>query len=300
MAGAREKRQAAPPAHGGATDVGIADVAAYRRRSVGAADAPTAAARIASVAARPCGPRHLPVTYRNRRECKFLVDEAVAARVVRAAQPFTAPDPHGADRRDPRYPVVSLYLDDARRSLARETVEGLAARFKLRARTYGDGGPVFLEVKRREDGVVRKLRCPVPATRLADALAGATVAPASGRAADAAALAEFQRLLLLRRARPVAVVRYEREAYVGRDDDDVRVTVDRRLRALPTDRPELPRDDAGFRPVPLPGVVLELKFTDRMPRWMHAAVVANDLRRVSCSKYCRALDALAGDGGWLH
>jgi hypothetical protein len=233
------------------------------------------------------------VTYRNRHECKFLVDEATAARLVRAVQPYTAPDPHGGDQRDPRYPVASLYLDDHQRSLGRETVEGLASRFKLRVRRYGDGGDVFLEVKRRQDRIVQKLRCALPATRMADALAGRPVAPAAG--GSASTLAEFQRLVLLRRARPVAVVRYEREAYVGRDDAEVRVTIDRRLQALPTDRPELPIDDPRFQPVPMPGAVLELKFTDRMPDWMHAAIVANDLRRVSCSKYCRALDALDGD-----
>ncbi|MFN9333726.1 MAG: VTC domain-containing protein [Planctomycetota bacterium] len=240
------------------------------------------------------------MTSRNRHECKFLVDEAVAARVLRAVQPFLAPDPHGGSQRDPRYTVRSLYLDDDRRSLGRETIEGFANRYKLRVRSYGDDDRVFLEVKRRLDRVVQKLRCAVPTACLADALAGAPVRPDDDRSEAAAALAEFQRLLLSRRARPVAVVRYEREAYVGRSSDEVRVTIDRRLHALSTDRPELPSDAAGYRPVPLPGVVLELKFTDRMPRWLHAAIVACDLRRVSCSKYCRALDALAGSNGWRH
>ena len=68
---------------------------------------------------------------------------------------------------------------------------------------------------------------------------------------------------------------------------------------LATDAAELPGDDARYRPVPLPGVVLELKFTERMPHWMHAAIVANDLRRVSCSKYCRALAAISAADDWI-
>jgi hypothetical protein len=280
-------------------DVGIAASGAFRRRSDRSSGPPPAAANAASPVAR-AGRRPLPiVTFRNRHECKFLVDEAVATRVVRAVQPFTAPDPHGGTRRDPRYPVVSLYLDDARRSLGRETVEGLANRFKLRVRSYGERDRVFLEVKRRHDRVVQKLRCALPPARLAEALAGAPILPTDGGAAAAAALGEFQRLLLLRRARPVAVVRYDREAYVGRGDDEVRVTIDRGLRALATDAAELPGDDARYRPVPLPGVVLELKFTERMPHWMHAAIVANDLRRVSCSKYCRALAAISAADDWI-
>jgi hypothetical protein len=236
------------------------------------------------------------VSYRNRHECKFVVPEATAQQALRAVQPFVAPDPHGANSPTHSYPVVSLYLDDARRSLYRETVDGVAQRYKLRVRAYADSpdAPVFLEVKRRHDKVVQKLRCPLPRALLADALAGAPLEASDASSQKRATLGEFQRLLTLRRATPAAVVRYERQAYVGLDDAEVRVTVDRRLCALPTDRIELPFDGPGFRAVPLPGVILELKFTDRMPRWMHGVIVANDLHRVSCSKYCHSLDALAG------
>lgn len=235
------------------------------------------------------------MSYRNRHECKFVVPEATAQRVVRAVQPFVAPDPYAAASPTHSYPVVSLYLDDARRSLYGETVEGLSQRYKLRVRAYAaaDDAPLFLEVKRRHDKVVQKLRCPLPRPFLADALAGAPLELPGASTQKRASLGEFQRLLLLRRAAPTAIVRYERQAYAGLDDPEVRVTVDRRLCAMPMDRPELPVDGPGFQPVPMPGVILELKFTDRMPAWMHGVIVANDLRRVSCSKYCNALDALA-------
>lgn len=236
------------------------------------------------------------MSYRNRHECKFVVPEATAQQALRAVRPFVAPDPYAAASPTHSYPIVSLYLDDARRSLYGETVEGLAQRFKLRVRAYDDhpDAPVFLEVKRRHDKVVQKLRCPLPRPFLADALAGAPIDVPGASPQKRASLGEFQRLLLLRRAAPAAIVRYERQAYVGLDDPEVRVTVDRRLCAMPTDRPEVTFDGPGFRGVPLPGVILELKFTDRMPPWMHGVVVANDLHRVSCSKYCHSLDALAG------
>jgi hypothetical protein len=32
---------------------------------------------------------------------------------------------------------------------------------------------------------------------------------------------------------------------------------------------------------------------------MHAAIIANDLRRVSCSKYCRALAAISAADDWI-
>jgi hypothetical protein len=232
------------------------------------------------------------VPFRNRHECKYLVDEAVAARVVHAVQPYVRLDPHAARLGERSYPITSLYLDDAHRSLYRETVEGLLRRFKLRVRSYGDDPrtPLFLEIKRRHDRVVQKARCPLPRTLLPDVLAGRTVPVANG--GDPQALAEFQRLMLLRGARPCALVRYQREAWIGREDAEIRVTVDRRLSVLPTHDAAVRMLDPGYVPVPMRGVVLELKFTDRCPPWMAAAIQAAELHRVSFSKYCNAVDAM--------
>jgi hypothetical protein len=52
--------------------------------------------------------------------------------------------------------------------------------------------------------------------------------------------------------------------------------------------------DARFLTVPTSGVILELKFTDRIPPWMADAMRACDLRRRSFSKYCTSVDALTG------
>jgi hypothetical protein len=236
------------------------------------------------------------VSFRNRHECKYVVDEAVAGLVVRAVQPYVRLDPHAARSSDRSYPITSLYLDDERRSLYRETVEGQSQRYKLRVRSYGDDPrtPLFLEIKRRHDRVVQKARCPLPRPLLADALAGRPVPTAND--GDGKALAEFQRLMLLRRASPCALVRYQREAWIGREDAEIRVTVDRRLCGLACREPVVRMADPGYVAVPIRGVVLELKFTDRCPPWMTAAVHAAQLHRVSFSKYCNAVTTLAPRG----
>ncbi len=237
------------------------------------------------------------MTYRNRHECKFVVPESVAGHVLRRVMPYVAPDQHAAKRPDHSYSIASLYLDDDRRSLYRETVEGMASRYKLRVRAYEDKptAPVFLEVKRRHDRVVQKLRVAIPRQLLAAVLAGdaelVKLPNASPR--QLAALAEFSRLLHLRRATPCATVRYQRQAYVGLEDQEVRVTIDRRLCVLPEHEPIVRVNDPGFVTVPTSGVILELKFTDRCPPWMVETMRVCDLRRRSFSKYCNALDALA-------
>lgn len=235
--------------------------------------------------------------YRNRHECKFVVPESVADRVRRIVAPFVRLDGHAERSPDRSYPIASLYLDDAQHSLCRETLEGQAQRYKLRVRAYSDdlNAPVFLEVKRRCVGVVQKLRAPVPRALLADLLEGRRATVPGATALQGEAVAEFLRLATLRRASPCAIVRYQREAWVGLDDDELRVTFDRRLCAVAEHRPRVAVHDPRLVTVPSGGVVLELKFTDRCPSWMQQVIRSGELRRTSFSKYARSMQALAPD-----
>jgi hypothetical protein len=233
-------------------------------------------------------------SFAQRHECKFTIPESIAARIFAQAAPFLAPDPHAAARPDHCYPICSLYLDGADLPLYRETVEGQHTRFKLRVRSYSDAPtmPLFLEIKRRIGGVVTKSRCPVARRALPAVLAGDVdgahhLAPAKLRT-----LHEFVRLATLKRARPRILVRYDREAWVGVDDDAVRLTFDRRLRVLATDRAEVVVDGPGFVAVPMSGIVMELKFTNRCPAWMLDIVRRFELRRRSFSKYGNCIDRL--------
>ncbi|MCA8976277.1 MAG: polyphosphate polymerase domain-containing protein [Planctomycetes bacterium] len=237
------------------------------------------------------------MTYRNRHECKFVVPETVAARVRQQLRPYVVPDPFAAGHPDHSYRISSLYLDDAAGTLYRETVEGRAQRFKLRVRAYDDlpDSPIFLEVKRRHDRVVQKLRCPLRRRDLPAVLAGHIEAELELPAHQRQSLREFVRLQQLRRAMPRLLVRYQRQAYVGLDDDDARITFDRALSASSETAP-IVRQGGRFETVPVRGVILELKFTDRYPRWMAAVVRGCELRRGSFSKYCRSADALADRG----
>jgi hypothetical protein len=233
------------------------------------------------------GPRPLSQRY----ECKYVVPESVAARIAADLEPFVEPDPHARGKPGHAYPICSLYLDDPRLGLYRETIEGKRNRYKLRVRAYSDElhVPVFCEVKRRFDRVVSKLRCPIPRPCLRAVLCG-DVSPPGLAAARPQALAEFVRLVQSGGAQPRVLVRYERQAYVGIDDAEVRVTFDRRLRICQTDSPELPMDGKGFVAVPVRGVILELKYTDRHPQWLVEIVRRHDLHRGSFSKYCRGIE----------
>jgi hypothetical protein len=240
------------------------------------------------------------MTYQNRHECKFVVTETVARKVLQCVRPHVEPDPYAAAQPDHAYEIASLYLDDAQYGLYDETIDGRAERYKLRIRSYGGATLaadriVFLEVKRRFNSIVRKLRCPVRHDRLEDLLNGTNLSPDERLAPQSArhrpAMSEFLRLVAYRSAGPRCTVRYRRQAYVGIDDLDTRVTFDRHLSMLPTQLAAIKHRHRGYLSVPAGGVILELKFTDRAPPWMSATIRKLELHRRSFSKYCTSIDA---------
>jgi hypothetical protein len=229
----------------------------------------------------------------QRFECKYLVTEAVAQSVRRFIAPVVQPDEHARHRPDCTYPIVSLYLDSPRLALGRETIEGLKDRFKLRVRAYDDdpAGRLFLEIKRRRNLVVQKQRCPLPRAQALALLAGRLEPPPALAPAARVAFVEFARLMLQSEARPVTLVRYDREAYVGRFDQEARVTFDRGLRAARTSHADVRMAGPDFTVVEGRHVILEIKFNNRCPAWLDAVIKTHALRRRSYSKYCHALAA---------
>jgi VTC domain len=235
------------------------------------------------------------LTYHNRHECKFVVPETVAGAVLARAAAFVEPDPNARRRPDHSYPIASLYLDSPAHALQQETIDGRSERYKLRVRSYSDAPeqPVFLEIKSRADRIVHKQRCPLPRHLLSPLLRGQVHDLPGLRHPERQTLDEFVRRMILRRAQPTCTVRYERQAYMGRGDGEVRVTVDRQLMAIPEREAVLSLQDPRYRPVPLAGVVIELKFTDRCPNWLGDIIRSLDLRRRSFSKYSTCVAALS-------
>lgn len=187
-----------------------------------------------------------------------------------------------------RYEISSLYLDNDQFRLAGETLEGLRDRFKLRVRAYSDRpeDPVFLEVKQRRDGRISKER-----SRLDRGTLEQLFEKGEGRSlhpGEQPMLDGFLAKMLLIGAGPKALVRYERTAYRGVFDHDVRITFDRNIRTIAARRAGPFFERGGWLPVEQNQVVLEFKFNGRYPPWMVQAAQAVKLKRVSFSKYARA------------
>jgi hypothetical protein len=232
-----------------------------------------------------------------RYERKFLVSERDAESIRQFVCVYLEPDRYMAASSPGGYRVCSLYLDTPQLALYRQSVDGIKNRYKLRIRFYDDAQetPAFLEIKKRTTENVHKLRVMVAKSAVEPLLVGRRPSVAdmlSNSDTSYRALSEFCDSRERLGAEGLAFVDYRREAFVSSAAENVRATFDRQI----TGCAYRPGSGLGFRdrvaPIPVKGVVLELKYNGRAPRWMHDLVSLFSLQRLSFPKYVHCVDAL--------
>ena len=210
----------------------------------------------------------------ERTEAKYLLTDAQRARLMRAMATAMRPDEFGPST------VRSLYLDTPAMLLARRSLDHPAYREKVRIRAYGPAtgaDPVFLELKKKCDGITYKRRCALPLED-ALALAAGTRDPQGQVELELSCTARREGGLL-----PAVLVAYDRQAFYATDDHDFRMTLDRRPRVR-WDRVDL-ADDSGELLLS-PGLsILEVKTSRAMPLWLVEFLTAEGLQPASFSKY---------------
>ncbi len=233
----------------------------------------------------------------GRCEHKYLVSEVTAQALRSFVAAYLAPDQYMPAGEAEGYHVHSLYLDSPWYDLYRETNEGVKNRYKLRMRFYDEApdAPVFLEIKSRTTESIRKLRAVVAKDSAEALLNGRRLATRdllNPSEKSTLALEEFSQRIAGISARGSAFVSYRREAYVALAAEEVRVTFDRHIAGLPHDSTQgllMPANRAAVFP---DKVVVELKYTGQVPKWMRDLIRDFGLHRTSFPKYVHAVDAL--------
>jgi hypothetical protein len=232
----------------------------------------------------------------SRFELKYLINEITAARVRDFVLSYLNMDSYGVGKPDYSYPVHSLYLDSDDLQIYWRTVNGDKNRYKLRLRYYSENPdtPVFFEIKRRMKDIIQKQRGGVRQSAVARLLAGHLPQPEDMITKNPKQLVAIQRFIGLMmdvNAVPRVHIFYKREAYVS-DDDEVRITMDRQVLTEPnlsgrikTGMVEPVHSYAGF-------VILELKFTNRFPKWFGDLVRVADVMQCGAAKYVSGITQL--------
>ena len=148
---------------------------------------------------------------------------------------------------------------------------------------------MWVEIKQRVNRVTQKRRARLPYTE-ALALCGGQE-PRSHEPGDAAVVEEVLAMVADFDLRPITVVGYVRQPFIGRDEEiGLRVTVDSRVRGR--DRDLDLGVEAENRFVVRPDLsVVEVKVNERVPYWLTDRIARHNMQLIRMSKYCQSVEA---------
>ncbi len=211
----------------------------------------------------------------RRVEKKYLLTYAQYCAMKAGMKAHVKPDAYS------NYTICNVYYDTDDFQLIRTSLEKPMYKEKLRVRSYGvvgDDGRVFVELKKKYDGVVYKRRITLGAAEAAGWL------NEGGTCADSQIRREIDWFMRSYNPSPKAFIGYDREAYAGIDNPDLRVTFDTNLRGRDYDV-DLRAGDHGSLIIPQNRILMELKIPGSAPMWLARLLSSQNIYSTSFSKY---------------
>ena len=211
----------------------------------------------------------------ERYEKKYLLTPAQYEAVREGMEAYVTPDRYS------HYAIFNIYYDTDDFRLIRASLEKPVYKEKLRVRSYGaarDDSRVFVELKKKYDGVVYKRRVVMSAADAAAYLDG------DEPGGDSQIHREIDWFAQMYRPTPKVFIAYDREAYAGRDNPEFRVTFDTNLRGR-TERVDLRRGGDGQPILDGNQVLMEVKIPGAAPLWLSRLLSENGVFPTSFSKY---------------
>lgn len=224
----------------------------------------------------------------KRFEIKYLVTNKQRKLIEDAFKEHMVPDAYGEST------ICNIYYDTPDMRLIRNSLEGPAYKEKLRVRSYGQikpGEDVFVELKKKYDGVVYKRRVTMQENKAKIYLDKNSKIdnPVKGDSfierqivKELDYFKEFYKNL-----KPAVYLCYDRTAYFSNEDASFRVTFDKNIKWR-TDNMKLTEKPDG-RDILEEGMsLMEIKTATAIPKWLVDILSKEQIRKTSFSKYGRA------------
>lgn len=182
-----------------------------------------------------------------------------------------------------RYAIGNIYYDTDDWQIIRASVEKpVHYKEKLRVRCYGvptENDRVFVELKKKYAGIVYKRRITMDVRMAESFLAG--LEPEEHPGQIGREIAWFQ---TLHKTSPRVFIGYEREAFVGIAEPDLRITFDTDIRWRDTDL-DLCAGAYGKPVLSDDRVLMEVKMPHACPLWLSRMLSEMEIFPISFSKY---------------
>lgn len=213
----------------------------------------------------------------QRVEKKFLLTPKQYEDFTKKLSLYMHPDEYG------QHTISNLYFDTPDNLLVRRSIEKPHYKEKLRLRSYGiptRQSKVFLEIKKKYDGIVYK-------RRISCSLTEAYAYIEKGEKPDTQDqifreidyFIQFYEGLI-----PRLYLAYDRVAWAGNTDDTLRITFDQNIRSRWDDL-YLEHGDYGDRLLGRELILMEVKVPGAYPIWMSSLLNELEIYPTSFSKY---------------
>ena len=217
----------------------------------------------------------------KRYEKKYLLNEIQYKQIMQVMNRYMQDDDY------PESEIHNIYYDAEDYHMIRASLDKPVYKEKLRLRSYhvpNGEDKVFLELKKKFDGVVYKRRLVLPYQRTEKLLQKKQCGDDSqiGR--------EIQWALDFYKPEPKMYIGYHRIALKGKEDDELRITIDNNLRARGYDL-SLALGGHGTPLLDKGQKLMEIKTLGAMPLWLAKALNYLDIMPTTYSKYGVAYQA---------
>lgn len=220
----------------------------------------------------------------SRVELKYqLCDEDLNALMPLLGQ-YMNSDPYNFGGKT--YSISNIYFDTPQDELAIKSLEKPVYKEKLRLRSYGrvtdPGQTVYLEIKKKFDGVVYKRRTPFTYKSAVSFLTASELP--QNENTNWQVLKEIMDLQKRYELVPRVFISYERLAFFEKDDSDFRLTLDRNILSRREDL-KLDSEVYGKPLLPEGTWLMEAKAFKSFPLWFAKFLSSRKIYSRSFSKY---------------
>lgn len=195
----------------------------------------------------------------ERYEKKYRITQEQQMQIINGMQTHMQADKFG------NYTICNIYYDTDDWQLVRASIEKPIYKEKLRVRSYGvpsEDGTVFVELKKKYDGVVYKRRITASPEAAQQLLSGEAPGENFGQIGR-----EIEWFRARYAAKPKVFIGYDRMAFSGTEQPELRMTFDTGLR-FRTDELDLRLGSHGAPLLPPGEVLMEIKIPGACPMWL--------------------------------
>lgn len=224
----------------------------------------------------------------KRYENKYQLDDTQLKHLLPILLTQMKPDDYTA--KHDGYSIFNIYFDTENYDIIRHSLSKPYYKEKLRLRSYSiptsQDDIVFLELKKKIGGIVSKRRAALTLNE-AYCFISKMEYPEETNAINHLVLEEIEFFLMNHIVEPKTYIGYERIAYVGKNEPELRVTFDYNIKSRQNSL-LLEKGHFGNLLLPQNEYLMEIKILGSIPLWLTHALSELKIYSTSFSKYGKA------------